>query len=319
VQLRQLCRGQIDPELPRALRKNAQPRVLPLPLHIIDLRLDVSARRRRFTISTPTQTGALTIGQAAARYIGTLEPGQRELAAAEINRFVRIIGSHREVESLTKLEVERYQQQLIDAGTDAPSRVEPLKVFLNSLKTKKYTTVSLGAGLRVRRKAGGANARKEEAAVLELTQEGLDLLKAELERLETDIVPQVREDLAAAYQDHDFRENAPYDEAKRRMGEVTGQMERLRQQIKAARVVARQESTERAGLGSKVALRDLQYGDELEYTLVGPGEVDTRNGRISIQSPVGSAIKDRSVGEEIDVDIPTGRAQYKILRIEKSQ
>jgi transcription elongation factor GreA len=223
------------------------------------------------------------------------------------------------VDSLTKLEVERYQQQLSDAGTDAPARVEPLKVFLNFLKSKKHTTVSLGAGLRVRRRPGSANARKEEAAILELTREGLNQIKAELLRLETEVVPSVREDLAAAYQDHDFRENAPYDEAKRRMGEVTGQMERLRQQIKAARVVERQQSTERAGLGSKVALKDLQYGDELEYTLVGPGEVDTRNGRISIQSPVGSAIKDRGLGDEIDVDIPTGRAHYRILRIEKGQ
>jgi transcription elongation factor GreA len=227
------------------------------------------------------------------------------------------MGSNKLVEQITKLQVERFQQGLIDQGYDATSRVEPLKVFLNDLKSKKLTDVNLGAGIRVRRKGGSGNARHEEAYVLELTAEGLAQLQAELTRLETDVVPQVREDLAAAYQDHDFRENAPYDEAKRRMGEVTGQIERLRNQIKAARVVERQASTERAGLGSKVVLKDLQFNDELEYTIVGPGEVDTRKGRISIQSPVGSAIKDRAVGEEIDVDIPTGRAHYKILRIER--
>jgi transcription elongation factor GreA len=168
----------------------------------------------------------------------------------------------------------------------------------------------------VRRKGGGANARKEEAEVVEMTREGLEQLHTELEHLELVVAPAVREDLAAAYQDHDFRENAPYDEAKRRMGEVQGQIERLRGQIKAARVVERSTTDERVGLGSKVVLRDLQYDEELDYTLVGPGEVDTRNRRISIQSPVGSALKDRGVGQVVEVDIPSGKARYRIERIE---
>jgi len=226
------------------------------------------------------------------------------------------MGPNRQVMQITKLEVERYQQYLADTVGDAATRVEALKVFLSDLKTKKLTETNLGAGLRVRRKGGSAHARREEAAIVELTREGLDELRSQLLRLETEVAPAVREDLANAYQDHDFRENAPYDEAKRRMGEVTGQMERLRNQIKAARVVERETSNERVGLGSKVVLRDLQFDEELDYTLVGPGEVDTRNRRISIQSPVGSALKDRAVGAEVEVDIPSGKARYRIERIE---
>jgi len=257
-----------------------------------------------------------SLGQAAARYLGNLAAGQRELAASEINRFVRHMGPNRQVPQITKLEVERYQQYLADTVGDAATRVEALKVFLSDLKTKKLTETNLGAGLRVRRKGGSAQARREEAAIVELTREGLEELRSQLQRLETEVAPAVREDLANAYQDHDFRENAPYDEAKRRMGEVTGQMERLRNQIKAARVVERETSNERVGLGSKVVLRDLQYDEELDYILVGPGEVDTRNRRISIQSPVGSALKDRAVGAVVEVDIPSGKARYRIERIE---
>jgi transcription elongation factor GreA len=238
------------------------------------------------------------------------------LAASEINRFVRRIGPDRAVTQITKLEVERYQNYLSDTVGDAATRVEALKLFLSDLKTKKFTEANLGAGLRVRRKGGAGHARKEEAAVLELTREGLEQLQGELHRLETEVVPAVREDLAAAYQDHDFRENAPYDEAKRRMGEVQGQIDRLKGQIKAARVVERAMTDERVGLGSKVVLRDLQYDEELDYILVGPGEVDTRNRRISIQSPVGSALKDRGVGDTVEVDIPSGKARYRIERIE---
>jgi transcription elongation factor GreA len=258
------------------------------------------------------------LGQAAARYLGNLKGGQRELAASEINRFVRHMGAERPVTGITKLEVERYQNFLSDTVGDAATRVEALKLFLNDLKAKKFTEINLGAGLRVRRKGGSAHARREEAAVIELTREGLEQLQAELHHLETEVGPAVREDLAAAYQDRDFRENAPYDEAKRRMGEVQGQIDRLKGQIKAARVVERQASTERIGLGSKVVLRDLQFDEDLDYILVGPGEVDTRNRRISIQSPVGSALKDKEVGDVVEVDIPSGKARYRVERIEKA-
>ena len=200
------------------------------------------------------------------------------------------------------------------------TRVEALKVFLSDLKTKKLTETNLGAGLRVRRKGGSGRRAREEAAVVELTREGLEQLQAELTHLETEVAPAVREDLAAAYQDRDFRENAPYDEAKRRMGEVQGQIDRLKGQIKAARVVERADvrRTRRAS-GSKVVLRDLQFDEELDYMLVGPGEVDTRNRRISIQSPVGRALKDRGVGDEVEVDIPSGKARYRIERIEHAR
>jgi transcription elongation factor GreA len=247
-----------------------------------------------------------------------LPAGQRELAAAEINRFVRTFGPNRPIDQITKVEVERYQQALTETSGETANRVESLKRFLEDLKKSKLTEINLGAGLRVRRKGGAGQARRDEAQVIELTREGFELLQAELAHLEKEIAPAVREDLAAAYQDRDFRENAPYDEAKRRMGEVQGQIDRIRAQIKAARIVQRQTSTERIGLGSHVILQDLLLNEELDYTIVGPGEVDTRKGRISIQSPVGSALKDRGVGDVVEVDIPSGRAHYRVERIEKA-
>jgi transcription elongation factor GreA len=272
---------------------------------------------RRSPIPPQVDSATSTVGQAAARYLGNLPIGQRELAASEINRFVRKIGPSRTVDRITKLEVERYQQYLADTRGDASNRVEELKAFLTDLKAKKLTETNLGAGLRVRRKSGSAHARKEELELVDVTREGLEQLQSELAHLENDVAPALRDDLAAAYQDRDFRENAPYDEAKRRMGEVQGQIDRLRGQIKAARVVERHASAERAGLGSKVILRDLEYDEELDYTLVGPGEVDTRQRRISIQSPVGNALKDHAVGDVVEVEIPSGLARYRIERIEQ--
>ena len=71
------------------------------------------------------------MGQIAAQYLGRLAAGQRELAASEINRFVRHVGPDRPVTQITKLEVERYQQYLADTAGDAATRVEALKTFLS--------------------------------------------------------------------------------------------------------------------------------------------------------------------------------------------
>src|SRR5687767_8066486 len=105
----------------------------------------------------------MSLGQASARYLGNLAAGKRALAAGEINRFVRHMGPNRNVAQITKLEVERYQQYLADTAGDASTRVEALKLFLADLKAKKLTEINLGAGLRVRRKGGSGQARKEEA------------------------------------------------------------------------------------------------------------------------------------------------------------
>src|SRR5205823_8749743 len=242
VQLRQLSRGQLDAQLPRAICERAHRLPFPklgdtCPYNLGQTPGIQPGIPGTGGVAIPSEVDTMSLGQASARYLGNLAAGQRALAASEINRFVRKMGPTRDVSKITKLEVERYQQYLADTAGDAATRVEALKLFLSDLKTKKLTETNLGAGLRVRRKGGARNARKEEAAVVELTREGLDQLQSELTHLETVVAPEVRDDLAAAYQDRDFRENAPYDEAKRRMGEVQGQIDRLRGQIKAARVV----------------------------------------------------------------------------------
>src|SRR5579864_1571455 len=97
------------------------------------------------------ETDTRRLGQVAAQYLGRLQAGQRELAASEINRFVRHVGAERPVTQITKLEVERYQQYLADTAGDAATRVEALKTFLSDLKSKKLTETNLGAGLQIGR------------------------------------------------------------------------------------------------------------------------------------------------------------------------
>ena len=62
---------------------------------------------------------------------------------------------------------------------------------------------------------------------------------------------------------------------------------------------------------------DLEEDEEITYTLVGPGEIDARSGKISIQSPVGRALDLRGVGDTVEVSVPAGMVRYRIVRIER--
>lgn len=271
----------------------------------------------RSAITSETETAELTLGQAAARYLGGLPAGERELATSEINTFVKILGHSTPLSQITRTQVDRYQERATAGRGDSSSRIEPVKAFLADLKSRKLTQTNLGAVLRLKRRATAGGAARAEAQVVELTQEGHDQLKAELDRLESERVPQLREALALARQDGDFRENAPYDEAKREMAEVQSKIERIKGQLKSGRIVAREQGGHRAGLGSKVVLRDVEDEVEDVYTLVGPGEVRTRENRISIHSPIGLAVRDRAVGETVRVDLPVGTRTFRIQRIEQ--
>jgi transcription elongation factor GreA len=115
--------------------------------------------------------------------------------------------------------------------------------------------------------------------------------------------------------DKDFRENAPYHAAKEELANVQTRINSLRATISAAAIVER-VSAGRVGLGSRVVLRDLEADEEMTFTLVGPGEIDARRGRISIQSPVAQALIDRSEGDDVAVQTPVGVTRYRIERIE---
>ncbi|MBI2755744.1 MAG: transcription elongation factor GreA [Chloroflexi bacterium] len=273
----------------------------------------------RIAIPAPAEASTLTIGQAAARYLGTLPAGERERARSEISRFLEHIGKDRPLSQLNRRDVDRFQDRLNEAKVDQSRRIEPVKLFLQDLKKKKLTEDNLGAVLRVRKPKAGRGGERAEAPVIELTQAGHDQLTSELTQLESDEIPRLRDAVSLARADGDLRENAPYHEAKREMGVVQGRIDALRNQLGSSKIVARQQSTEKAGLGSRVVLRDTDYDEEHTFTLVGPGEVKPREGKISIQSPVGNALKGKSVGEKVEVDTPQGVHQYTVVRIERAE
>ena len=157
----------------------------------------------------------------------------------------------------------------------------------------------------------------EEKEIL-LTQEGFDNLEKELETLKTERRAEIAERIKVALGFGDLSENSEYDEAKNAQAENEGKIAELENKVRHAKIIDESEiDTKTVQVGNKVKILDLEFGDELEYTIVGSTEVDLSQNRISNESPIGSALLGAKKNQEVEVDAPAGVIKYKIISITK--
>lgn len=147
---------------------------------------------------------------------------------------------------------------------------------------------------------------------IKLTQEGKQKLEEELHNLVHVIRPEVIEELKAARAQGDLSENADYDAARARQGEVEGQIKKLESML-ANCVVIEVVKTELIHTGSTVTYEDLSNNKEYTFTIVGTVEADPFNGKLSESSPLAMALLNHSVGDEITVKA-TKPYQVKVLK-----
>ena len=148
----------------------------------------------------------------------------------------------------------------------------------------------------------------------QVTAEGLERLKAELDTLRGETRMKVAEAIREAKSHGDLKENAAYHEAKLNQTRLEKQIGELERAVQYARVVERTDSTG-VQLGSKVTLLDLEFDDEFEVELVGAFDSDPAAGRVSISSPMGDALAGKNAGDEVEVDAPAGKTRYRVLNV----
>ena len=134
-----------------------------------------------------------------------------------------------------------------------------------------------------------------------LTAEGLLKLQEELDYLVNTRRPEIARQIADAKADGDLSENAGYDEAKNAQAFNEGRILTVKNILGNAVVIKENGSKETVDLGCKVTIRDVTYGDEETYTIVGSTEVDPKAGRISLKSPTGRALMGRRVNDRVEV------------------
>jgi len=127
---------------------------------------------------------------------------------------------------------------------------------------------------------------------------------------------EVAERIKAARELGDISENSEYDDAKNEQAFIEGRIAALEKTLRRARVVSMDEAD--AGvvvLGSRVRVRDLELGEEMEYRVVGSAEADPTENRISNESPVGKALMGQRAGTVVTVKVPDGTIQLEILEV----
>ncbi|WP_248929064.1 transcription elongation factor GreA [Paenibacillus hamazuiensis] len=151
-----------------------------------------------------------------------------------------------------------------------------------------------------------------------LTQDGLKKLEEELEQLKSVKRREVAERIKIAIGYGDISENSEYEDAKNEQAFVEGRIITLEKMLRNARIINNDEvDVNTVGVGSIVTLKDLEFGDIVEYSIVGTAESDPFQNKISNESPVGKAIIGKSKGAIVDVNVPAGVIQYEIIDIKK--
>lgn len=154
--------------------------------------------------------------------------------------------------------------------------------------------------------------------VYEFTGQGLEAAKERLELLKTKTRKEVSEKIKEARSFGDLSENAEYDEARNEQAEVEAEIMKLEEMIKFAKVVDNDDTkSDMITPGTKVTLYDIEFDEEVVYTIVGSMEADLANGKLSYESPVGAALLNKKAGDTIEVKPFDEVVSFKILKIEK--
>ena len=142
-----------------------------------------------------------------------------------------------------------------------------------------------------------------------------DELVAELDYLQTVREKEVTEQIKEARSFGDLSENSEYDEAKTEQGKLYSKIAELKNVIDNAEIIERAERVDTITLGSRVTVRDTTTGDEDCYEIVGSQEANPMQMRVSDDSPIGSALLNRKIGEIVVVTAPGGEFELEILTI----
>ena len=152
-----------------------------------------------------------------------------------------------------------------------------------------------------------------------MTYEGVKKLEDELEYLKAVKRKEITEKIKVALGYGDLSENSEYDEAKNEQAFTEGRILQLENMLKNAEVADESEiPTDTVSVGSIVKVKDYDFDEEVEYTIVGSAEADPMNFRISNESPVGKGLIGKKVGDVVEVNVPDGVSKFEVLDIRRA-
>ncbi|CAM3545935.1 transcription elongation factor GreA [Hydrogenibacillus schlegelii] len=153
-----------------------------------------------------------------------------------------------------------------------------------------------------------------------LTRSGLKKLEEELEYLKTVKRKEVAERIKIAIGYGDLSENSEYEDAKNEQAFIEGRIATIEKMLRNAKVINDEEvGTDVVTVGSTVVVKDLEFDEEMTFTIVGSVESDPEGNKISNESPVGMALLGKKRGAIVEVNAPAGVIRYQIIDIQKGE
>jgi len=141
-------------------------------------------------------------------------------------------------------------------------------------------------------------------------------LQTEIDALERELNVELPKEIAVARAHGDLSENAEYKFAKERQGYVNAKIGQLKKRMGDLGMLNLSNiPKDRSGYGSRIVVLDIQRNAEVEYKLVSSEEADVEKGLISTTSPIGRALLNRRVGDEVQVATPAGKKEFEIVRL----
>ena len=160
-----------------------------------------------------------------------------------------------------------------------------------------------------------AERKHNDDAVL-MTQEGFDKLTRELKQLRSEERYKIARRIEEARSFGDLSENAEYAAAKEDQAKLEGKILAMEQQLSKAKIIDSSSiDNSHVSVGTTVTIQDITHNKEFVYSLVSSEESDPENGLISSVSPVGRALMNKKVGDEVSVKVPVGLRKLRILSI----
>ena len=152
--------------------------------------------------------------------------------------------------------------------------------------------------------------------LIPMTRTGYDKIKAELDRLHSVELPKILEGLATARAEGDLSENAEYHGRQESRGMMEARINALRDKLSRAVLVdPSQMPKDQVAFGATVVVKDLEFGDREEFTLVGAGEEDYDSGKIMVTSPLAQGLMGKRPGDRVEIPVPQGTLKFEIVEI----
>lgn len=270
--------------------------------------------------TTQEEQAILSLEKAFQIYVRQMPKDTKKAAQPEIAKFVRWVGPTRLIDTIIPSEIGEYNE-IFGAKTatrDATERLSAVKLFLTFLKKKDHIEVNLAQHLRLRKSRSAASkavSMVDSTRSVSLTQSGYNEMTKQLIALNEERI-KIVEDIQRAAADGDVRENAPLEAAREAQGMTIGKIQELEATLKVAVIIdAKSQDSNRVHIGSKIELTETTSNKTVKYQLVEPNEANPLASKISIVSPVGSAILGHKIGEDVKVKTPRGQQVYTISKI----